>query len=182
MVLLPVMALLLAMPLAAQEQPHEQRLPPRQVQAPVPADTATCRVVVINAETGRRVRGAVISSGTRRDTTIWDGTARMASHFGEAVVWHPAYMTRHLSGHLASDTIRLIPTAHQIAEVEVWGNYSGKKFVDSDDDVSAQLAANQEKAKGFNPLGLVVWVVKKLLPRRRKLTRKEKQKIILDNY
>lgn len=168
-------ATLFATPVSAQRQEH--------MKPAAPADTSTCRVVVVNAETGRRVRGAVISSGTRRDTTIWDGTARMASRFGKAVVWHPAYMTRHLNGPLASDTIRLIPTAHQIAEVEVWGNYGGKNFVSSDgDDVSAQLAANQEKAKGFNPLGLVVWVVKKLLPRRRKLTREEKQKIILDNY
>lgn len=148
------------------------------------ADTATCRVVVVDAETGSRVRGAVISCGSRRDTTAWDGTARMAVRFAGATVQHGGYLTRHLQSPLAADTIRLIPTAHRLAEVEVWGRRISKNILPHTEarTIDEQLLANQDKARGFNPLGLIAWGVQKLLPRHPKLTKREKLKIVLDNY
>ena len=148
------------------------------------ADTATCRVVVVDAETGSRVRGAVISYATRRDTTAWDGTARMAARFAGATVQHGGYLTRHLQSPLATDTIRLIPTAHRLAEVEVWGRRISKNILPHTEarTIDEQLLANQDKARGFNPLGLIAWGVKALLPRHPKLTKREKLKIVLDNY
>lgn len=142
-------------------------------------------VVVMDAETGKRVRDAVITTSCGSDTTKWDGTACMPLGCGKGTVFHHRYLTCHLPDSLCSDTIRLIPKAHALAEVEVWGHYGtpgGKLYPEDEDNVETQLVANQEAAKGFNPLGLIAWGVRKLLPRRPKLTRKEKQKIIMDNY
>ena len=143
------------------------------------------RVTVVDAETGRRVSGAVITIGIRRDTTAWDGTATIAAQsLRKATVWHPHYYTCHIADSLDADTIRLIPSTRQLAEVVVWGKHRPKDFMPHTPraKVDNELLANQEKAMGFNPLGLIAWGVSKLLPRHPKLTKKEKQKIVMDNY
>ena len=75
------------------------------------------------------------------------------------------------------DTVFLLPNGRSLAEVVVYAKKPGPKFNYSGMTATdRKLIANQEMAKGFNPLGFIP------LKDKHKMSKKEKLKQQLDNY
>lgn len=120
-------------------------------------------------------------------TTPWDGTFCIDdSLFTSATIVRSGYVTRKMNREEFGDTIFLIPTEGLLNEVVVVGRRPDRSGLFSKiNSVDAALIRNGQQ-QGFNPLGLLAYIVDKLgvLPEKGAKARrkKEKQKAIIDNY
>ena len=141
------------------------------------------RFVVVDVETRVPIRGVNVQSGAHRaDTTDWQGLITIPDSCRTLSLTHVKYESRILNVSEVKDTIFLISKLMGLNEVVVFGKGKGddplkelKKsmFLDKKE---LQLAAANPSA-GFNVLGLVQKLFK-----RRKLSKKEKYRKMLEEY
>jgi len=146
-----------------------------------------CRFVVVNMETKVPVRDILIYTDDKQEArSRWDGTFSLRRGFERIMFAHPNYEKRiMLKDEIDGDTIYLLPNLFALNEVVVYGHRR---------DISSRLHLGMNKVdaqlahpipQGFNLLGLLslgydaIWG-KKI--RHRKATKKQKQKMIIDNY
>ena len=150
----------------------------------VKPDTSSLRqFVVVNLESKAPVRDILVYTDDGQETkTKWDGTFSLRETFGRVNFAHPNYEKRYmLREELEGDTIGLLPHAFALNEVVVYGHrpdYAlGMNIKLS--EVEAQLL--RPVPTGFNILGLLdkIWFSK---VRHRKEMKKQKKKMIIDNY
>lgn len=155
---------------------------------PCMAETAdSIRSVVVDEETGMRLRDAVIRMDNGNVCkTRWDGSFSVPKHYNKVVVSHVGYLARTLMSGEVGDTIRLFSNGVRLDEVTVYGMGDKKKifmpmtFLDS---TTGKLIGNQSRMNsGIDILGLVGLGLSKLFPGKKKSSKRAKVKKILDKY
>ena len=145
------------------------------------------RSIVVDDETGMRLRNATVrlESGDVRSTR-WDGSVTLPKDYKKVIISHVGYLGRTLYAGEVGDTIRLFSNGVRLDEVTVFG-MGGKRgtsismtFLDS---TTGKLIGNQSRMNsGFDILGLVGLGLSKLFPGKKKSSKREKVRKILDKY
>lgn len=143
--------------------------------------------VVVNLENNTPIRDLLVYTDDGQETkTKWDGTFSLRETFKRVDFAHPNYEKRYmLREEIKGDTIGLIPNLFALGEVVIYGHRRNSPLMNSVklSKVDAQLL--QSQPTGFNILGLVakgldeLWFKK---TRHRKEMKKQKEKMILENY
>lgn len=143
--------------------------------------------VVVNSESDVPVRDILVYTDDGQETkTKWDGTFSLRETFSCVNFAHPQYEKRYmLREEMARDTIVLIPNLSALGEVVVYGRRHSwdARYNAKLSSVDAQLM--QACPQGFDILALALWGLDELYfkkDRHRKEMKKQKQKMILDNY
>ncbi|MCM1079955.1 MAG: hypothetical protein NC344_10510 [Bacteroidales bacterium] len=132
--------------------------------------------------------GACISmSNGKRVTTAWDGRYSITDTlFTTASITKRGFLTRNLRRDEFTDTLFLIPAAHGIAEVTVWGKRgSNARFFTPMSKIDAELAEIGGNL-GFNALGFLMLAAQKLKiipkPGEKRRKREEKHRSVIEHY
>lgn len=146
------------------------------------------RLVVVDVETRVPIRGVnVVSSAHRVDTTDWQGFINIPDTCRSLSFSHVKYESRILNLSEVKDTVFLISKLMGLSEVVVLGHSKGEDrlkelkshLMPSKTDM--QLAA-ADPSGGVNVFGLLSYVGKKLFGGRKKLSKKERFKKMLEEY
>ena len=148
-------------------------------------DTIAVRqFIVVNLESNVPIRDILVYTDDGQETkTEWDGTFSLRETFECINFAHPNYEKRQmLRADIDGDTIGLIPNLFALNEVVVYGHYRKNAINNSFklSKIDAQLL--QAHPQGFN---IVAWALDKIWlkkVRHRKEMKKQKEKMILDNY
>lgn len=154
----------------------------------VQEQTTTLKGVIANQLTHVPQRGVCISmSNGKTITTPWDGKYCISdTAFTTASISKNGFLTRHLRRDEFTDTLFLLPAAHTIAEVTVWGkrgNHANLFTPMSKTDAElAGIGGNM----GGNIIGLLILAAEKLKlipdPGKKRRRWEEKQRMIIENY
>ena len=141
------------------------------------------RFVVVDVETRVPIRGVNVQSSTQlADTTDWQGLITVPDTCRTLSLTHVKYESRILNVEEVKDTIFLISKLMGLPEVTVFGKGNGEDPLNElkkrmrMNKTELELAAADPSA-GFNILPLISKLFK-----RRKLSRKEKFRKMLEEY
>ena len=139
--------------------------------------------IVVDIETRIPVKDVTINMNTNKGVrTKWDGSFHITDDFSSATFTRSGYLSRNMRRGEIRDTVFLLPNGRSLAEVVVYAKKPGPKFNYSGMTATdRKLIANQEMAKGFNPLGFIPLAISALKDKH-KMSKKEKLKQQLDNY
>lgn len=145
-------------------------------------------LVVVDVETRVPIRGVnVTSSAHRADTTDYQGMISVPDSCRTLSLTHVKYESRLLNLDEVKDTIFLISKLMGLPEVTVFGHGRGD---DRLKELRSHLGLSKTEAQllaanpsgGVNIFGLLGYVGKKLFGGRKKLSKKERFKKILEEY
>ena len=150
-------------------------------------ETDSIRSIVVDDETGMRLRDAVIRFDDGEvKTTQWDGSFVAKRDYSKAIISHVGYLARTLYRNEIGDTIRLYANGVRLNEVVVIGT-SPKPLITMPmvflDHTTATLLGNEGKINGGVDLfGILSWGYKKLFGGKKKKSKLEKVKKKLEKY
>lgn len=144
--------------------------------------------VVVDVETRTPIRGVnVTSSAHRADTTNYQGMIGVPDSCRTLSLTHVKYESRILNVDEVKDTIFLISKLMGLPELTVFGHGKGDDRLKElrshlrQSKTDAQLLAANPSG-GVNIFGLLGYVGKKLFGERKKLSKKERFKKMLEEY
>lgn len=137
---------------------------------------AQVKGVVVDLETGLPVRNVSIYTNNRHETkTDWSGRFQLPYDFQSLTLSSDDYLQRVMDRAELTDTIGLLPMAHMLEGVTIWGqqpNYARRFQMNK---VDLKLAA--QHPAGINLLGLLQYLFKP-----KKAKQHEKLMEVLKNY
>lgn len=145
------------------------------------------KFVVVNLESNAPVRDLLVYTDDGQEAkTKWDGTFALHETFKRVDFVHPNYEKRYmLREEIKSDTIALIPNLYALNEVVIYGHRRNSNLMNSVKLSKVDAHLLQSQPTGFNILGLMAWGLDEIWlkkARHRKEMKKQKQKMILENY
>lgn len=107
-------------------------------------------IVVYNLDTKTPLRGVRIWTNTNHtDTTNYLGRCSLPEQFDTLVVSKPGFLAARLPRKLVTDSIPLLPNAHRLGEVVVYGNDLSKRLNESANQWAKDAATTAPQPSGI---------------------------------
>jgi hypothetical protein len=108
-------------------------------------------IVVYNLDTKTPLRGVRIWTNTNHtDTTNYLGRCSLPEQFDTLVVSKPGFLAARLPRKLVTDSIPLLPNAHRLSEVVVYGSDLSKRLNESVNQWTKAAATSVPQPSGYS--------------------------------